>query len=299
MGSGYFINAICTPLSEDESVHSEGLEAHIADQFEHGIEGVLVGGTMGMMQLLRDSTYRELVQQSVELSAGKGEVLVGVGDTSYSRTKERIEFVNQFDIDGVVVLAPFFILPTATQLVDYYKAVADVAKAPVYLYDLPAITRVDFSMDTYLELQEHPNIHGAKISGRFAFTRQVRDQLDPEFRVIIAEPEITDVLLRAGFQELLDGIYSIAPHWLQALRDAAAVEDWDVAAEYQQRITRLRTMLTRFGNVMATCSALLNIHGIPGKTHFSPSPALTDEQVAELLQDPVGEAFAASSSKND
>lgn len=299
MGAGYFINAICTPLTEDESLHSEGLAAHLADQWEHGIDGVLVGGTMGMMQLLRDSTYRELVQQAVELSAGKGEVLVGVGDTSYSRTKERIEFVNQFDIDGVVVLAPFFILPTATQLVDYYKAVADVAKAPIYLYDLPAITRVDFSMDTYLQLQEHPNINGAKISGRFVFTRQVRDQLDPEFRVIIAEPEITDVLLRAGFQELLDGIYSIAPHWLKALRDAAVAEDWDVAAEHQQRITQLRTMLARFGNAMASSGALLNIRGIPGKTHFSPSPALTDAQVAELLQDPVGEAFAASSIKND
>ena len=299
MGAGYFINAICTPLTEDESLHSEGLAAHLADQWEHGIEGVLVGGTMGMMQLLRDSTYRELVQQAVEMSAGKGEVLVGVGDTSYSRTKERIEFVNQFDIDGVVVLSPFFILPTATQLVDYYKAVADVAKVPVYLYDLPAITRVDFSMDTYLQLQEHPNIHGAKISGRFVFTRQVRDQLDPEFRVIMAEPEITDVLLRGGFQELLDGIYAIAPHWVKALRDAAVAEDWDVAAEYQQRITRLRTMLARFGNAMASSGALLNIRGIPGKTHFSPSPALTDAQVAELLQDPAGEAFAASSIKND
>lgn len=299
MGAGYFINAICTPLTEDESLHSEGLAAHLADQWEHGIEGVLVGGTMGMMQLLRDSTYRELVQQAVELSAGKGEVLVGVGDTSYSRTKERIEFVNQFDIDGVVVLAPFFIVPTATQLVDYYKAVADVAKVPVYLYDLPVITHVDFSMDTYLQLQEHPNIHGAKISGRFVFTRQVRDQLDPEFRVIMAEPEITDVLLRAGFQELLDGIYAIAPHWVKALRDAAVAEDWDVAAEYQQRITRLRTMLARFGNAMASSGALLNIRGIPGKTHFSPSPALTDAQVAELLQDPAGEAFAASSIKND
>jgi len=299
MGAGYFINAICTPLTEDESLHSEGLAAHLADQWEHGIEGVLVGGTMGMMQLLRDSTYRELVQQAVEMSAGKGEVLVGVGDTSYSRTKERIEFVNQFDIDGVVVLAPFFIVPTATQLVDYYKAVADVAKVPVYLYDLPVITHVDFSMDTYLQLQEHPNIHGAKISGRFVFTRQVRDQLDPEFRVIMAEPEITDVLLRAGFQELLDGIYAIAPHWVKALRDAAVAEDWDVAAEYQQRITRLRTMLARFGNAMASSGALLNIRGIPGKTHFSPSPALTDAQVAELLQDPAGEAFAASSIKND
>ena len=299
MGAGYFINAICTPLTEDESLHSEGLAAHLADQWEHGIDGVLVGGTMGMMQLLRDSTYRELVQQSVELSAGKGEVLVGVGDTSYSRTRERIEFVNQFDLDGVVVLAPFFVSPTATQLVDYYKAVADVAKAPVYLYDLPALTRVDFSMDTYLQLQEHPNINGAKISGRFAFTRQVRDQLDPEFRVIMAEPEITDVLLHAGFQELLDGIYSFAPHWLKALREAAVAEDWEAAAEYQQRITRLRTMLAQFGNVMAVSSALLNIRGIPGKTHFRPSPALTDAQVAELLQGPVGEAFAASSIKND
>ena len=59
MGAGYFINAICTPLTEDESVHSEGLAAHLADQWEHGIEGVLVGGTMGMMQLLRDSFNRD------------------------------------------------------------------------------------------------------------------------------------------------------------------------------------------------------------------------------------------------
>jgi hypothetical protein len=58
-------------------------------------------------------------------------------------------------------------------------------------------------------------------------------------------------------------------------------------------------MLARFGNAMASSGALLNIRGIPGKTHFSPSPALTDAQVAELLQDPVGEAFAASSIKND
>lgn len=292
MTAGYFINAICTPLTDDESLHTEGLAVHIADQWKHGIDGILIGGTMGMMQLLRDSTYRDLVTHGVAASKGQGEVLIGVGDTSYGRTKERIEFVNQFDVDGVVILAPFFVKPAGDQLVDYYHALADVAKAPVYLYDLPGVTGVDFSMDTYVKLQSHPNIKGAKISGRLVFTRQVCDRLGDSFRIIMAEPEVTDVLLRAGYEQFLDGIYAIVPHWLQALRKAAAAGDWDDAALWQQRITGLRTMLIQSGNVMTAWSALMGIRGIPGKAHFAPAQALTAEKIEQFRLDPIGKKFA-------
>jgi len=39
---------------------------------------------MGLMQLLDDETYRELVHHSVRLARGHGEILVGVGDTSFT-----------------------------------------------------------------------------------------------------------------------------------------------------------------------------------------------------------------------
>ena len=50
-----FLSAICTPLDEDDSLDVVGLEAHIDDQFTAGIAGLLVGGSMGLMQLLHHS----------------------------------------------------------------------------------------------------------------------------------------------------------------------------------------------------------------------------------------------------
>jgi len=32
--------------------------------------------------------------------------MVGVGDTSFVRTRDRIAFAQQFDVDGLVVLTP-------------------------------------------------------------------------------------------------------------------------------------------------------------------------------------------------
>src|SRR6476646_2011819 len=94
-----FISAICTPLAEDESLHVEGLEAHLEDQWQAGISGLLVAGSMGQMQLLADETYRDLIDCCVRFTAGRGELMVGVGDTSFARTRDRIHLAEQFPID--------------------------------------------------------------------------------------------------------------------------------------------------------------------------------------------------------
>jgi len=59
------------------------------------------------MQMLSDQTYRDLIRRSVELAGGRVELLVGVGDTGFTRTRQRIEYVNQFEVDGIAVLAPY------------------------------------------------------------------------------------------------------------------------------------------------------------------------------------------------
>ena len=78
----HFITAIGTPVDQQEQLHEEGLEKHLVDQWSSGIHGILVAGTMGMMQLLRDQTYQQLVRRAVKMSKGKGEILVGAGDAA-------------------------------------------------------------------------------------------------------------------------------------------------------------------------------------------------------------------------
>ena len=84
------IAAVGTPLTSDESLHVEGLDAHLDDQWRHGMTGCLIGGTMGTLQLLTEQTYRDLVTHGVRLAARRGEVLIGVGDAGFARTRDRI-----------------------------------------------------------------------------------------------------------------------------------------------------------------------------------------------------------------
>jgi len=278
--------AIGTPLTADEQLHEEGLRIHLADQWDAGISGILVAGTMGLMPLLRDETYRRLVEAAVTLSAGRGEIFAGAGDTCLARTRDRIQFLNAFPLDGAVVLPPFFLSFAQAELIDYYRSLAGVSRAPLYLYDLPGVTGTKLSIDTVLELAEHPNIAGIKASGEPGETRQLMDLAPDGFRVILAAPDLIDVFLRHGVRDHLDGIYSVAPQWAVAIGRCATEGRWDEAATYQRDLSHVRRLVLKHG-VFAMFSAIMNARGIPGE--FAPKPfrALTPAERQILQDDPV------------
>ncbi len=283
----HFITAIGTPLDENENLHDAGLEQHLADQRSSGIQGLLVAGTMGMMQMLRDDTYKQLVRRSVEFTKGHQEVLVGAGDASLARTIDRVKFLNDFPIDGIVILTPYFLPFTQAQLTTYFLAVADAAKRPVYLYDLPSLSGVAIEQDTYVKLAAHPNIHGAKVSGRTSFARQLIDRLGSSFRVIVAEPDMLDVLLRHGIRDHLDGMFAVAPHWVMSLGRAAEKGDWGTALQYQKKLTALRNLLVSAASDMGAFTAMMNARNIAGNFHPRPFPALSETDRAALLEHPI------------
>ncbi len=285
MSKAKFINAIGTPLTADEELHDEGLEIQLADLWNHGIDGILVAGSMGAMQLLTDDTYRRLIERSVELSTGKGEVLIGAGDAGFARSRDRIKFINQFKVDGVAVLAPYFWNFSQAELINYYKALADVSNAPIYLYDLPVVTGTKLEIKTVQELSKHPNIAGVKASCNFDDTRQLIDVIDDSFRVIVAQPNLIDVLLHHGVNEHLDGVWGIMPKWTVALGQCAEKGDWEGAAKYQRMITAGRDLIVKYD--FAAFTVMMNARGIPGKFAPSPFAPLNDAQNEELLNTPI------------
>src|SRR6185312_12123472 len=113
--------------------HEPGLEIEITDQLAAGMNGLLAGGTMGAMQLLTEETYRRLMTRTVELAAGRAEVMAGAGDAGFARTRDRIQFLNTLSLDGVVVLAPYLMPFSQDELIDYFRALADLSRAPLYL----------------------------------------------------------------------------------------------------------------------------------------------------------------------
>ena len=287
MTETHLISAIGTPLNEDESLHTVGLEAQLDLQWRSGITGILAAGSMGTMQLLSDQTYADLIQKSAELVNGKGELMVGVGDTSFARTCDRIHLVNQYKVDGVAVLTPYLLKFTQAELVDYFRALADESKAPIYLYDLPQVTGLKVDIPTVLELCSHPNIHGVKCSDSAHETRVLIEalaEINPGFRVIVAQPLLLDMLVRQGVHEHLDGVYALAPEWASAIVHHTRAGEHDLALAYQRDLVSLLNLIRTLG-ALPVFSALMNARGVPGRFAPRPFKLLPKSKIDALLND--------------
>lgn len=297
MTTTHIISAIGTPLTEDDSLHIEGLQEQLTLQWRNGITGILAGGSMGAMQLLSDQTYADLVRLSIKLGRGKGEIMVGVGDTSFARTRDRIHLVNRYKPDAVAVLTPYMWKYTQAELVDYYHAIADESLAPVYLYDLPQLTGLKVEANTVLAICGHKNIHGIKCSDAAHDTRMLIETLKAHgsnFRVIVAQPVLLDMLVRHGVRDHLDGIFALAPEWAGAIVRHAEAGEYDTAAAYQRDLLELLTLLRSY-NAFAAFSAMMNARGIPGR--FAPLPfhLLSREQTDKINSSAIMKKLLAGS----
>jgi 4-hydroxy-tetrahydrodipicolinate synthase len=283
----FICTALCTPLDERERLHADGLRDHLRAQADAEIDAVLVGGTMGLMQLLTDKTYAELVRAANDYWAGKGEIFVGVGDTSYSRTLQRIHVVNEFKVDGVLALAPFFFRFSQEELCDYYRELAGQTRAPLYLYDLPQLTGTSLALKTVVELSEHPNIAGIKCSGPITQTRELIDALSGRaFRVMVGCPTMLDHLLRVGIAQHVDGLFGLAPRLARNVVKAAQAENWSDAARNTQALCNLLSTLQKFG-VFPAAQEILRARGMRGSILPCPYRPLSEEQTRQLLAEPA------------
>ncbi len=283
-------SAILTPLDDRERLHVDGLQEHLRDQAEAGIDAVLVGGTMGLMQLLTEKTYADLVRAACD-SWTSGEIFVGVGDTSLARTLQRIHIVNEFKVDGVLALAPFFVQFSQEELCDYYRALADQSKWPLYLYDIPARTGTSLAVDTVVQMAAHPNIAGIKCSGPITQTRELIDALGTtNFRVMVGCPTMLDHLLRVGIAQHIDGLYALAPRVACAVARSAEAENWSEAAKHTQAIGNLLSTLQKYG-VFPAAQEILRAKG--NRACFVPRPyrPLSDERTSQLLAEAAIQAI--------
>lgn len=278
------ITATLTPLNETDGLHVAGLEAHFEDQYRAGIRKLLIAGTMGLMPLLTDQTWSDLVQQAAQLNNNRFELLIGATDHSTSRMRKRIEYLNGIDgIDGVTVMTPSFYKFTPDQYVAFYRDLAAASRYPVLVYHLPGLTGVQLSIETWLAIAGIPNIVGAKMSGYASMVRKLAPLWPEGFRSIIAEPLMTDQLFRAGVPEHLDGLWAIAPELAVTIDQSCESGRFEEAAAAQDRLNRLHSLLVEFG-VFEAATTIMNARGIPGRMAPRPMGQLSPDRTHSLLE---------------
>ncbi|HEX2694814.1 MAG TPA: dihydrodipicolinate synthase family protein [Acidobacteriota bacterium] len=184
--------ALTTPFVDDE-VSIPNFEENIRRFNGTGLAGYVVLGSTGECVSLSDAESEALVRAARATAAPGKAVIAG---TARESTRLTIDLPNRLadaGIDAALVRSPSYYKSRMTRdaLKAHFLAVADKARVPILVYNIPANTGISLEAPLVIELSAHPNIIGLKeSSGNIAYLGEVIRRVPPGFRYFLGSGSV-------------------------------------------------------------------------------------------------------------
>lgn len=234
-----------TPLSDRDALDVAGLERLIEHIIAGGVHGLFILGTSGEAPGLSYRLRRELVERTCRQVRGRLPVLVGITDTSFVEALSMATLAANSGAQAVVSAAPFY-LPTAQpELIDYVERLVRELPLPLYLYNMPQLTKVPFEIETLRRLTGLKEIVGVKdSSGDLAYFDRVltlkRER--PDWSVLVGPEHLLAEATQRGGDGGVNGGANYHPRLFVNL--FAAVKSGDRA-----RVEELQGQVQQLGQI--------------------------------------------------
>lgn len=256
---------IVTPLDEKERLDVEGFERQLNRLLEAGVHGIYLLGSSGEGVTLRESVRREVVQVARRLVGGRVPIICGVMNTSTERVLDNIAQVADEGVDAVAATPPFYYPPFSNaDLVAFFERLAEASPVPLFLYNIPATTKVLIPPEVVEKLADVENIIGIKDStGSWIQAMELLDRLGEreDFVVFLGSHVLAGGAMLFGARGAVLSLANLDPVTCVALYDAAMRRDVEAVYSHQRRLLRLGAIY-RYGRevpCLKTALALMNV----------------------------------------
>lgn len=171
--------AVPTAFAADETLDTGATLRHIEWLIEQGTDSVMVSGSTGEQHSLSIAEKLELLAGLGNLATPQGfELLFGVASI---RLKEAMQLVSELHkapyITGMVLGFPPYIRPTQSEAIYYVRELVGRTSKPVVLYNNPARTGFNLSLETLEKLADIPNLAGIKEAAGPAQVKGIKKNL--------------------------------------------------------------------------------------------------------------------------
>ena len=156
------MTALITPF-EDGSLDLNSFKKIVNHQIENGTDGLIPVGTTGESPTLSHDEHQKVVEICIQESSGRVPIIAGAGSNSTKEASKLASHAGKAGADAVLVVTPYYNKPTQSGLYSHFMSVADAAKIPLIVYDIPGRSIVPVHDSTLVKLCEnHELISGIK-----------------------------------------------------------------------------------------------------------------------------------------
>jgi len=158
--------AVTTKFTADDRLDLAAFDLNIEAQLEAGVDGIVLGGSLGEASTLTNDEKITLVKHTVQLSAGRVPVIFNIAEQA---TKAAILLGKQAmdnGADGLMLLPPMRYKADDRETVTYFTDIAKNVALPIMIYNNPVDYAINITMDMFGELAAQSNIVAIKESSR-------------------------------------------------------------------------------------------------------------------------------------
>jgi len=254
---------IVTPFRKDGSLDEEALRNNVDWYIERGAPGIVCTGTTGEFDALSDEEIKHVIKVTVDQVNGKVPVIAGTAATSTWKTKELSKFAEDAGADGVMIVPPYYYLPSEEEIIEHYREVAEAIDIPIMVYNNPWTSKVDMKPQLIAKLAELNNVRYVKeSSGDIRRIEQILRLAEPKITVFCGSDVLAFESFVLGAQGWVSATANIIPRETQQLfRLIADEKKIDEARKLFFWMLPLLEFVEDSGKISQVVKAALNIIG--------------------------------------
>lgn len=174
--------ALITPFAADGGIDSDAFQALVEWQIQCGSRGLVPVGTTGETPTLTHAEHKRVVELTVEAAAGRVPVIAGAGSNDTAAALEFADHAARVGAAAALIVVPYYNKPTQEMLYRHFKTIHDSVDIPIVVYNVPARTVTDITVETMARLALLPRIIGIKdASNDLARPLRMRTEVGADF----------------------------------------------------------------------------------------------------------------------
>lgn len=285
------IPPIVTPLLDRDNLDVEGLERLIERLVSGGVSGLFLLGTTGEGASLSYRLRRELIERTWRQVNGRVPILINITDTAFIESISLARHAANCGANALVVAPPYYLPAGQPELQEYLEHLVAELPMPLFLYNMPSLTKVSYELQTLRRVIDEPRIVGMKdSSGNIGYFREVASllKLRPDWSLLVGPEDLLLDAIAAGGHGGVHGGANLFPKLYVRLFEAARNGDPAKARELHALAVRVRASLYEIGrhpsSLIKGIKSALNCLGVCSDFMAEPFHRFRPEQRAIVEQ---------------
>ncbi len=271
------ITALVTPFKGDE-VDLEGVKRNVRFQIEQGVDGLIALGTTGEGLTLTFDEWNAVAEATLTAANGEVPVFISAGDNCTARAIAKGHRAKELGADGIMVVTPYYNLPSAEGLYRHYQAIDQEIDLPILIYDNPPRTGVTITPELLKRLQNLSHVCGVKTNQ----IELIAPALSKEgFIYLVADDSLTFQAMTLGVHGVVSALSNLVPRKVIELVRSLSRGELEEARALSRDLAPLIEAITMESNPIPI-KAMMRLSGMPSGPCRLPLCPLTADSMDKI-----------------